>query len=238
MPVLIIGDDAVRFLGLEMTLPYPRAYQTLFIALLGLLVLYPVLAIYPPLDALTDLFVGLVLVAAALASATNGTQFRITMGIAALGFVLGFGASLLSADVPALGAVGRLYGLAFLAYVAWHVLHDVVMVNRRVNAHMIYGALCVYLLIGLTFAFAFSALESVVPGAIAGLDEGSENRTPLGEFTYFSFVSLTTLGFGDFYPVSPLARTLSYSEAIIGQIYLTVVLARLVALYVAESRHD
>jgi hypothetical protein len=112
------------------------------------------------------------------------------------------------------------------------------MVNRRVNAHMIYGALCVYLLLGLTFAFAFSALDAFAPGAIAGIADTGGARATLGEYTYYSFVTLTTLGFGDLLPVSPLARTLSWAEAVIGQIYLTVILARLVALYGVQARAD
>jgi hypothetical protein len=230
---LVIGTDSVRLFGLEMSLPYPRAYQALFGALLGLLVLYPVLARYPLFDALSDLFVGGVLLAAALAASTDGRQFRITMAIAAVGFLLALAGSW--GDPRAVG-LARVYGIAFLAWVAWHVLHDVVMVNRRVNAHMIYGALCVYLLVGLTFAFAFSALDAFAPGAIAGIDDAGGARATLGEYTYYSFVTLTTLGFGDLMPVSPLARTLSWAEAVIGQIYLTVILARLVALYGVQAR--
>ena len=227
---LTILDDQVCLFGLVMPLPFPRAYQVLFLALLGLLLVYPVASGVALLAGLTQLFVGLVLVAAALAASSDGREFRITILIALMGLLFGVVAEWLAPGTAALGA-SRLYGLAFLAWVTREVLHDVLLVGRRVNAHIIYGALCAYLLVGLMFAFAFSALHAFDPQALEGIDLGGQSTAPFIEYAYFSFSSLTTLGIGDLVPTSSLARTLTWVEAVIGQIYLTVIVARLVALY-------
>jgi voltage-gated potassium channel Kch len=55
------------------------------------------------------------------------------------------------------------------------------------------------------------------------------------DLTYYSFVTLTTLGYGDIAPITPLARSLAYLEAIVGQIYLTIIIARLVGLYISGT---
>ncbi|HSG88245.1 MAG TPA: ion channel [Pseudomonadales bacterium] len=232
---ILIGDDHVNLFSLQIPLPFPRAYQVLFIALLGLLLVYPLVAEAPLLSGLTQFFVGAVLLAAALAASSDGRQFRITMVFAAFGLLFGVFGELVA---PVAVGASRIYGLVFLGWVTWQVLHDVLLVGRRVNAHIIYGALCAYLLIGLVFAFAFSALHSFVPESLAGIESGGERHAPFTEFAYFSFASLTTLGIGDVLPLSSLARALTYVEAVIGQIYLTVIVARLVALYSAAALRE
>jgi hypothetical protein len=227
-----IRDDAVELLGKELRLPYPRAYQLLFVALLGLLLVYPVIAELGVVLGLTELFVGLVLMTAALAGSSTGEQFRNTMLIAAVGLLFGFVGYFLEGTTR---AASRVYGFFFLCWITWQVLHDVLMVGRRVNTHIIYGALCAYLLLGMVFAFAFSALHAFRPDAIDGVRLADEHAAPFTEYAYFAFSSMTTLGIGDVVPLSPMARALTYLAAVMGQIYLTVIVARLVALYSADA---
>ncbi len=91
------------------------------------------------------------------------------------------------------------------------------------------GSLSVYLLLGLLWAFAFALLESAVPGSFSGIERGM-GFTDYKRFFGFSFVTLTTLGYGNVVPLTPRADALAVAEAIVGQIYLTVLVARLVAL--------
>jgi hypothetical protein len=111
--------------------------------------------------------------------------------------------------------------------------------GRTVTADTIFGAISVYLMIGLAWAFLFALVDKTTPGSfatiqqVAPLDDG---RLPF--LVYYSFVSLTTLGYGDIFPVSPPARVLSYMEAVVGQIYLTVLVARLVGLHIAGLGRD
>ena len=90
------------------------------------------------------------------------------------------------------------------------------------------GAVVLYLLIGLEWAVAYGFLDAYSPGAFTGAGGGSEYT--LERWVYFSFVTLTTVGFGDIAPVSRAARSLAILEALVGQLYPAVILARLVSL--------
>ena len=234
---ITIREDAVELFGRALPLPYPRAYQLLFVALVALLLVYPLIGELGLLLGLTEAFLGLVLVTAALAGSSTGDQFRNTMIVAAVGLLLGVVGYLFEGTTR---AASRVYGFLILGWVTWQVLHDVLMVGRRVNTHVIYGALCGYLLLGMVFAFAFAALHAFRPDAIEGLRiaDAAHRAAPFTEYAYFAFSSMTTLGLGDVVPVSPMARSLTFLAAVMGQIYLTVIVARLVALYGADARRN
>jgi len=106
-----------------------------------------------------------------------------------------------------------------------------------VTAHRIRGAIALYLLIAMLFAFLYSFAEELAPGAFNM--PGGWTRTALegGEaFYYFSIVTLTTVGFGDIAAVHPLVRSLVMLEALIGQLYPAILLARLVTLEIETRR--
>lgn len=88
----------------------------------------------------------------------------------------------------------------------------------------------------LRFAFAFLAVDVAHPGALVVTPlRGIETARDISFYTYYSFVTLTTLGFGDINPVAPPAQAFSYLEAVAGQIYQAVLIARLVGLHIARS---
>lgn len=88
------------------------------------------------------------------------------------------------------------------------------------------GAIAVYLLLGLAWAYAYQLIAYLSPGAFSGSVTVSGG---FSSWTYFSFVTLATLGYGDISPVDPVARSLATAEAITGQLYLAVLIARLVS---------
>jgi Ion channel len=100
-----------------------------------------------------------------------------------------------------------------------------------VNAYRLQGAIAVYLLFGVGWAHAYHLTGLLHPGSF---------NTPPGEipsvldWVYFSFITLTTVGYGDITPVKPIARTLAMGEALTGQLYLAVLIARLVAMEVVS----
>src|SRR5262249_15000389 len=119
---------------------------------------------------------------------------------------------------------------AFAAYTAFVVLGDVVR-GERVTAEKIRGAICVYVMIGATFAFAYASLLHIDPGALRFPEEGvaaGDRASRVAEIFYFSFSTFTTVGYGDVLAVHPVARSLAWIEAVTGQIYLAVLVARLV----------
>jgi hypothetical protein len=106
-----------------------------------------------------------------------------------------------------------------------------VLRQDRVTHETVLGALCTYVLVGLLFAFAYLALASVRDTpffAQAGPHQESE-------YLYFSFVTLTTLGFGDLSPAVGLPQALTALEALLGQVFLVTLVARLVTLWVRQD---
>jgi Ion channel len=98
-----------------------------------------------------------------------------------------------------------------------------------VTLSRIQGAIAVYLLLGLAWAIAYELLALRQPGAFAGA--GVDGDLPQ-RWLYYSFVTLTTVGYGDVTPVHPIARSLAVLEALTGQLYPAILLARLVSLEV------
>ena len=109
----------------------------------------------------------------------------------------------------------------------------------RVTAHRVQGAILLYLNFGSLFAIAYTLIDAHAPGSIAPTAGGHLPviaGARLATLTYFSLTTLTTTGFGDFLPISPLARSLASLEAVIGQLFPATLLARVVALRLAHQK--
>jgi uncharacterized membrane protein len=91
-------------------------------------------------------------------------------------------------------------------------------------------------MLGVIWALCYALLEAMVPGSFKGLTEQAVSSNWNPDWVYFSFVTLTTLGYGDISPLSYSARSLSYFEAIVGQFYLAVLVAALVGAYLSEKQ--
>lgn len=107
-----------------------------------------------------------------------------------------------------------------------------------VNVNRIVGAANIYVILGLLFALVFALLEAVQPGSfdLTSIPSGvGIHQNVVSELIYFSNVTLTTLGYGEILPISNLAKTLATIEATIGQLFLAIVMARLVGLHIAQS---
>ncbi len=110
--------------------------------------------------------------------------------------------------------------------------------HRVVTTETVLGALCVYLLLGFSFAFVYSAIGSLGP---VPFFTGQSHATP-NDYLFFSYTTLTTVGYGNLVPAGSVGQTFAMLEALTGQIYLIIVVARLVALWgqvrsSADSRH-
>lgn len=104
-----------------------------------------------------------------------------------------------------------------------------------VDRNKIIGALCVYLLIGIAWAELYHLLYAYDPGSFSGVDQ-QQGYALSWRFMYFSFVTLTTLGYGDVLPLTIYSQTLTVMETVIGQFYLAVLVAALVSAYLSEDR--
>ena len=135
------------------------------------------------------------------------------------------------------------YGIALRAllflYVACVTLHTVLR-QRAVTLDTIAGAACVYLFVGFMWAMLFALLDHIEPGSLHFPEAWMQGSAAGGtaRYVYFSFVTLTTLGYGDIVPRTVDASGLVVAEAVIGQLYLTVLVARLVGLHLAGRDDD
>jgi hypothetical protein len=143
--------------------------------------------------------------------------------------------------IDALLGTGHVFSVLFLGYTVYVLLRHIFSVER-VTFNTICAALCVYLLIGLVWANVYSLTAIIDPDAftvnVADITEresmrldGVESIYPI----YFSFVTLSTLGYGDIVPIAAAARMLAAVEAVVGQLYLAVLVARLVGLHISHS---
>jgi hypothetical protein len=113
------------------------------------------------------------------------------------------------------------------------VVARAVFAPGRITLHRVIGAVLLYLVIGFTFIALFCFVALLEPNAFAGLRPLQDNLAVASNFGYFSFATLTSVGYGDIVPVHPYARGLANVEAIIGQLYPATLLARLVTLEIA-----
>lgn len=197
-------------------------FRPLLVALLGLLLLYPFVE-----D--RQLFIkgltALVLLAALYAVSR---QKRVLLLACSLGIpaLLATAVSLATAALAAHIVAGIADVLFFgftTAVLLYHVLAD-----REVTADTLYGAVCVYLLSGVMWASLYGLVERIQPHSFQA---SSGQGVTVPDLLFFSYVTLTTLGYGDITPVTPPARSLTVVEAIFGVLYNALLIARLVGLY-------
>jgi voltage-gated potassium channel len=112
-----------------------------------------------------------------------------------------------------------------------------VLRGTAVTMDKIFAAVCVYLLIGFAWTFAYALIDALQPGSfvIHAIGNSAQYIVRTREFRYFSFMTLTTVGYGDIVPASTTARTLAALEGVTGQIYLAVLVARLVGLHIVHA---
>jgi len=132
-------------------------------------------------------------------------------------------AVLVSENDDLVGAAGLLSGVLVIATIAAIAIG--VVDQKDVNAQSVTGAICIYILLGLLFLFLYGAIAVLGSGDF--FTQGTDGTRSLR--LYFSFVTLATLGYGDYTPAGELGHTLAVLEALIGQLYLVTVLALLVS---------
>ncbi|ALO36099.1 hypothetical protein CMT41_16195 [Colwellia sp. MT41] len=130
----------------------------------------------------------------------------------------------------------QLYLLLLLSFFVSSALRTAkqVLFTGDIDGNKILGAICLYLLMGLIWAVLYTLVQLSFPGSFTNISSDSAWFTLFPDFIYFSFVTITTLGFGDIAPLLPISRFLVYFEAIVGQFYLAILVASLVGSHMSN----
>ncbi len=127
-------------------------------------------------------------------------------------------------------------GFFFFLYVIW-ILFDMILKSKDITENTLYSAVCIYLLIGLLWASLYGLIDEIVPGVIFS-DQHEKSYLTHNELIYFSYTTLTTLGYGDITSITPVGRIMSVIEAITGQLFIVFMVGRLLSIYSFKSRRD
>ncbi len=212
-------------------------FRGLFVAILLLVVATPLLGAGPGGGYLFQLLLTVVFLGSLNAVSHKKRQKRVGLALALPAVVATWTANFLP-GIDGLAWVDLVFTTAFLCFTSAHIL-GYVFRARRVTSEILFGALSVYLLIGVTFALVFTTVEARHPGSLSlpasTFAVGQADPRPFATISYFSFVTMTTLGYGDIGPLTPATRSLVTLEALLGQLFLAVLMARLVALHILHE---
>ena len=205
-------------------------FLSFFLAFLLLMtVVVPTVGLSRPGRIAIDLIFALMLLSGGIATVSNRMLMFLIISLT----ILEFSADLTVEFKPSFSPMGwdtalKVFGMAIL----------VVMTLKQtflpgpVNVHRVMGGVAAYLLIGLTWAFAYKLLMEELPDSIhfqTPLPAGSSSGEP-SRLIFFSFETLTTVSYGDAYPVHRIARSMATAESLIGQLYPAILIATLVGL--------
>jgi hypothetical protein len=151
---------------------------------------------------------------------------------------LAVGGAIIRVSDPSVMTVwlGHLAAIAALLGISTVVV-KAVFAPGRITYHRIEGAIILYLNIALIFTSIFRLIQELNPNSFTAIPSHQAEGAAISNMLYFSFTTLTSTGFGDILPVDPFARSMANLESVAGQLYLAILLARLVTMHV-ESRRD
>jgi hypothetical protein len=204
-------------------------FSALFFTIVLLFLLRPFLEAATALNVLTGIFLWLILISCVWAVHDKKKHQGIALGMAILVILADFLDMLLQTAATSLAS--NVAAALFVGYAVVAVFSYLAR-QEEVTADMIMAAASEYVLIGILFGLLYHLVDMAYPGSFSfsGLE------AIRSWFLYFSFVTLTTTGYGDVIPVSSQARSLATLEAITGQLYIAIAVARLVGLYTVRKK--
>jgi voltage-gated potassium channel len=212
-----------------------KGHQLLLLTLMLMIFISPFLSQNSPINWLGPIILMAVLLTSAYTVSNRGRSFRVALflGVPALfSQVATFTIDSFWLETLRLSATPL-----FLFWVCFLLLKDIGMRIQTVTLELILGSINVYLMLGIGFALVFALIEHLQPGSFTGLEGFAVMPDRILTFLYFSFITMSTLGYGDISPINPYAMTASYVLAILGQLYLAILVARLVALYIGRPEN-
>lgn len=211
-----------------------KYYKHLFIALVLLILLEPVMSGWA-VGRVLELAVVLCLLAAgslAVRGKSPSTIFAVSMGLI---MIITGSLRFLSHEPNWVTLLWLLSGALFLSNVTFVLARDI-FTSSNINSGHLYGAVSIYLLVGLVFSNIHFALETIAPGSYHCGSPQCDAEFKPPAYLYYSMITLATVGYGDIVPASRVAGMLSYLEAIVGQMYVAILVARLVGMHLSVPK--
>jgi len=233
-----------------------QSYLGLLFTILGLLVIMPFIEVGDKLldNLIISVFFLLFLISTLKAISTRGISAKKNYFkwsgkiIVLIAFIANVGGTVLQTLIPEAGGdtlVERiseiLSGIALFDYSLLILFLIIIIIKdlfsgEKVTVDKIYGAIVSYLLLGLMWSCLYTAINTINPDAI--IKSSGAHLNNFAEMQYFSFTTLCTLGYGDIIPNRELTMVLSNLEAIVGSLYLAILVARLVGLYTGQGSQE
>ena len=205
-----------------------RSYATLFYSVVFTIACGPLIHLLHLKMHLIEVFLAFNLLAAIVPITSRRGRLSLFVTILAAGLLR---TAMVSRPVAGMDAINLSIQITVAMLAAVAALRFAIS-GAAITREHIYAALSAYVLAGVFAGALYSVMERTWPGSFAVSGQSAHGQLPLPTAAYFSFVTLATLGYGDVVPISEAARILVVFEAIAGQLYLAVMVARLVSLYV------
>jgi len=212
----------------------PRRHLWLLISLLVIFIVSPFVVPYYYGPTIINIIAAIVLLSATFAVSERRGFFIFALAASTVSIAVTFWLAvarthwLIIVSHGSLVIVIGFFAVAILSYV---------LRSGKVMSDKIYAAICVYLLLGYGFTFVYSLIEELEPGSFTSLItiRPHDLVSRVMQMRYFSFVTLTSVGYGDIVPHSQMARTVALLEAMFGQFYLVALIGRLVGLHIVHG---
>ena len=208
-----------------------RMNTVLLVSLIVIIFLFPVIPVQDYL--LRRILLSLIVASGLFAAEFSRSSFRILFSVAVLVIAVTFLGMFFNQSES-------LDYISFFLNTIFFILITVALINHVARAKDVFTStlLCAvnsYLLIGLTLSILFIILDTFAPNSFNNV---SQEANEFSTFIYYSFVTLTTLGYGDITPATPLARSLSSFTALFGQLYLVTIMAFLIGKYLNAKNQE
>lgn len=210
---------------------YPRGrFRFVIVSFLLLVVVNPYIEGFTRISFFSDIFFASILISLAY-SVSHEKSMTVLAVLLALPAVVPLALKNMVKS-PGVVLTGNIFGILFIGFTILLILSFIAR-QKEVTTDVLHAAIVVYLLMGMMWSLIYRVVEAFEPGSFKGAAGEIAGRSP--EFIYYSFVTLTTLGYGDITPVTSKAYAFTILEAVVGQIYLVVQVAWLVGMFTARS---
>ena len=217
----------------ELKIPFTKyhldRFLVLLIAIVSLFTIRPFLEGLIGITLLLDIFFTFILISGAYAVSERKRSFMIAVILLTPALLAHWVTYIVS--IPFTNFVILVFETFFFTFITIIIL-SYLFRAKEITGNVIIAAVCGYFLIGLVWALIFSIIENALPGSF---QMSEEEGAIVSDLSYFSFVTLTTLGYGDVTPSSIPARSLALLEAVMGQLYVAILIARLVGIHISQS---